>query len=128
MILIVFSIISLRNSVTCFRDTSSSPQQLAYEYLVANPTVPVFFPMAPVVNYLANKNIYDSGEALTYATMMSLDSLPQNAGLDFMQNTNLIAFGNPPYSKSYFDRKLNLTKIVSPSGLEDWNVYEANRK
>ena len=126
--LIIFSIISLRNSVTCLRDTSNSPQQLAYEYSVSNPQIPVFFPMAPHINYLTNKEIYDSGEALTYTTMMSQDSLPQNAGLDFMQHTNLIAFGNPPYSRSYFDRKLNLTKIVSPKGLENWNIYEATLK
>jgi hypothetical protein len=126
--LVIFSIISLRSSITCLRDTSNSPQQLAYEYSVSNPQTPVFFPMAPHINYLANKEIYDSGEALTYSTMMSQDSLPQNAGLDFMQNTNLIAFGNPPYSRSYFDRKLNLTKIMSPDGLENWNIYEATLK
>jgi hypothetical protein len=104
------------------------PQQLAYEYSVSNPQIPIYFPMAPHINYLTNKEIYDSGEALTYTTMMSQDSLPQNAGLDFMQHTNLIAFGNPPYSRSYFDRKLNLTKIISPEGLEEWNIYEASRK
>ena len=126
--LLILSIISLRNSVTCLRDTSHSPQQLAYEYSVSNPQISVFFPMAPHINYLTNKKIYDSGEALTYATMMSQDSLPQNAGLDFMKHTNLIAFGNPPYSRSYFERKLNLTKIASPEGLEHWNLYEASRK
>lgn len=126
--LIIFSIMSLRSSFTCLRDTSNSPQQLAYKYSVSNPHIPVFFPMAPHINYLTNKEIYDSGEALTYSTMMSQDSLPQNAGLDFMQHTNLIAFGNPPYSRSYFDRKLNLTKIVSPEGLEEWNIYKAERK
>ena len=84
--------------------------------------------MSPQINYLTNNKIYDSGEALTYATMMKQDSLPENAGLDFMQHTDLIAFGNPPYSRSYFYRKLNLTKIVSPEGLEDWNIYKAERK
>lgn len=128
LFLIIFSIITLRNSITCFRDTSDSPQQLAYEYSVSNPQIPIYFPMAPHINYLTNNEIYDAGEALTYTTMMSQDSLPQNAGLDFMQHTNLIAFGNPPYSRSYFDRKLNLTKIISPEGLEEWNIYEASRK
>lgn len=126
--LIIFSTISLRNSVTCLRNTSNSPQQLAFKYSVSNPQTPIFFPMSPHINYLTNKEIYDSGEALTYSTMMSQDSLPENAGLDFMNHTNLIAFGNPPYSRSYFYRKLNLTKIVSPEGLEDWNIYKAERK
>ena len=126
--LIIFSTISLRNSVTCLRNTSNSPQQLAYEFSLLNPDIPIFFPMSPQINYLTNNKIYDSGEALTYATMMKQDSLPENAGLDFMQHTDLIAFGNPPYSRSYFYRKLNLTKIVSPEGLEDWNIYKAERK
>ena len=126
--LILFSTISLRHSVTCLRNTSNSPQQLAYEFSLLNPDIPIFFPMSPQINYLTNNKIYDSGEALTYATMMKQDSLPENAGLDFMQHTDLIAFGNPPYSRSYFYRKLNLTKIVSPGGLEDWNIYKAERK
>lgn len=119
---------SLRIASSLLKDTSNSPNQLAYEYLLKNPKKPVFFALAPLPNFFLTGKISSAGEALTYTTMMSQDSLPKNAGLEFMQNTNLIAFGNPPYSRSYFDRKLNLTKIVSPVGLEDWNVYEAKRK
>jgi hypothetical protein len=128
LIAIIPAIAGIRVAKAILKNPSDSPLQLAYEHLLKNPIQPVFFALAPLPNYLASGKIWSSGEALTYATMMSQDSLPQNAGLDFMQNTNLIAFGNPPYSRSYFDRKLNLTKIVSPEGLEDWNVYEANRK
>lgn len=125
---LIAAINSFRIASSLWKDTSKSPNQLAYEYLIKNPKKPVFFALAPLPNFFSTGKISSAGEALTYTTMMSQDSLPKNAGLDFMQDTNLIAFGNPPYSRSYFDRKLNLTKIVSPVGLEDWNVYEAKRK
>jgi hypothetical protein len=121
--MIVLCIISLRKSATCIRNTSESPQQLAFEYIVRNSENPIFFPMSPLINYLATKEILDSGEALTYSTMMAKNALPSDAGLEFLKKTKFIAFGNPPYSKSYFQEKLNLIKVDSPKGLESWNVF-----
>ena len=82
--------------------------------------------MSPLPNILTGKKIYSSGEALTYSTMMKPDSLPIDAGLEFLEETNLIAFDTPQYSFSYFKNKLNLKKIESPKGLEKWNVYRAD--
>ena len=127
IIAIIPALVEIRVAASIRKDPSQSPLQLGYEYLLENPDNPVYFAF-PLPNYLATGKIWSSGEALTYATMMKQDSLPENAGLDFMQHTDLIAFGNPPYSRSYFDRKLDLTKILNPKGLECWNIYKAKRK
>ena len=66
--------------------------------------------MGPIPNYLAHNQILDSGEALTYATMMQTNALPHNAGLDFLHYTSLIAFSNPPYSLSFFQKKIRSKK------------------
>ena len=105
-----------------------SPMQKAYNYLQDNPNDPIYFTMSPIPNYLSDNELLDAGEALTYSTMMMPQSLPDNAGLGFLNKTTKIAFGNPQYSRSFFRKKLDLKSISSPFGLEDWNIYQANLK
>ena len=122
---ILLAFFCFKKTKVIYRDTSFSPTQLAFKFLQTNPAKPVFFPMSPLPNVLTQKKIFSAGEALTYSTMMKPDALPPKAGLDFLEKTNLIAFGTPPYSFSYFNNRLNLEKIESPKGLEKWNIYRA---
>jgi hypothetical protein len=119
---------SIRIAKAIWKDTSQSPQQLAYEYLVENPEDPVYFALSPLPNYLANGKIWDSGEALTYSTMMTPDALPSQAGMEGPLEIPLVAFGSTPYSKSFFEKKFNLVPVVSPPKLKDWSLYRATPK
>ena len=119
---------SLRIASSLWKDTSKSPNQLAYEYLLENPAKPVYFALAPLPNYLATGKIWSSGEALTYTTMMSNGALPKEAGIDGPQEIPIIAFGVPPYSITFFNKKFNLEPIPSPTKLKDWSLFRANLK
>ena len=127
-VLIFFAAGGFRLAKTVLKDPSDSPLQLAYEYLLKNPEDPVYFALSPLPNYLVTGKIGDSGEALTYSTMMKDDALPIDAGMDFLTYTDFVAFGKPPYSRSYFHRKLNLEKVKSPLGLKSWSIYKASPK
>ena len=116
---------SFRTAKAILKDPSQSPQQLAYEYLLEYPNKPVFFALAPLPNYLANGRIWDSGEALTYSTMMKPNALPANAGINGPLEMSYIAFGHPPYSKSFFSKKFNLVTDDETPKLSGWSIYRA---
>ena len=116
---------SFRTAKAILKDPSQSPLQKAYEYLLENPTKPVYFALAPLPNYLATGKIWDSGEALTYSTMMTVDSLPPNAGTQGPLEMTFIAFGNPPYSKSFFSKKFDLVIDDETPTLSGWSIYRA---
>ena len=121
----MLSLISFRNSKACRKDTSQSPMQLGYEYLLENPKNPVLFAFSPLPNYLASEVFYDSGEALVYSTMINHDLLPKEAGTKGPLNIPLLAFSSPPYSKTFFERKFVLHEVPSPEKLKDWKLYKA---
>ena len=121
----ILSLISFRNSKACRKDTSLSPMQLGYEYLIEKTKEPVLFAFSPLPNYLASGVIYDSGEALVYSTMMDHDLLPERAGTKGPLNIPLLAFSYPPYSKTFFERKFVLHEVPSPQKLKDWKLYKA---
>ena len=110
------------------KDSSLSPQQLGYEYLLENPKDPVYFALAPLPNYLVTAKIWDSGEALTYSTMMNKNALPMHAGTHGPKEIKTLAFGMPPYSISFFRKKFHLEPISAPSKLNSWNLYHATPK
>ena len=116
---------SFRTAKAILKDPSQSPQQLAYEYLLEYPNKPVFFALAPLPNYLADGRIWDSGEALTYSTMMKPNALPVNAGINGPLEMNYIAFGHPPYSKSFFSNKFDLVTDDETPTLSGWSIYRA---
>jgi hypothetical protein len=116
---------SFRTAKAILKDPSQSPLQTAYEYLLKNPAKPVYFALAPLPNYLATGKIWDSGEALTYSTMMTEDSLPPNAGTQGPLEMTFIAFGNPPYSKSFFSKKFDLVIDDETPTLSGWSIYRA---
>ena len=125
---VFLSLFSLRQAKGAYRDTSFSPIQLGYEYLITNPDEPVLFALSPLPNYLATGKIHDSGEALTYSTMMNPDFLQKTVGMNDPLSIPVLAFGSPPYSKSFFDKKFNLKEIPSPEGLGDWQLFKASPK
>jgi hypothetical protein len=110
------------------KDSSLSPQQLGYEYLLENPNNPVFFALTPLPNYLATGKIWDSGESLTYSTMMVPDALPIDAGMNGPREIKTLAFGMPPYSITYFRKKFHLEPVSAPSKLNSWYLYRASPK
>ena len=115
----------IRVAKAILKDTSLSPLQIGYEYLLENPQKPIFFALAPLPNYLATNKIWDSGEALTYSTMITQDALPANAGIRGPLEMPFIAFGSPPYSKSFFSKKFDLVTYDETPALNGWSIYRA---
>ena len=128
MIAIIPALAGIRMAKAIGKDSSVSPLQLGYEYLLENPNKPVFFALAPLPNYFATGKIWSSGEALTYTTMISKDALPKDAGMDGPKEIPLIAFGTPPYSITFFEKKFNLKPVSSPANLRDWSLFRATPK
>ena len=114
---------AIRTAKAILKDPSQSPQQIAYEYLLENPDNPIFFALAPLPNYLATGKIWDSGEALSYSTMMTPNALPANAGIEGPLEMPFIAFGHPPYSRSFFSEKFDLVPDVESPKLNGWLIY-----
>ena len=128
IIAIIPALVEIRVAASIRKDPSQSPLQLGYEYLLENPDNPVYFALAPLPNYLATGKIWSSGEALTYATMMKPDSLPSRAGMEGPKEIPLVAFGRPPYSISFFQKKFHLAPAPSPDKLQSWTIYRATPK
>lgn len=116
---------ALRTAKSILKDPNDSPQQNAFEYLLENPQNPVFFALAPLSNYLATGKFYDSGEALTFSTMILQDSLPSNAGILGPTEIPFIAFGHPPYSRSFYSKKFDLVTDDETPTLSGWSIYRA---
>jgi hypothetical protein len=115
----------IRMAKAILKDSSLSPQQLGYEYLLENPDDPVYFGLAPLPNYLATGKVWDSGEALTYSTMMNPNALPMHAGIHGPLEMTFIAFSNPPYSKSFFSKKFDLVTDDETPTISGWSIYRA---
>jgi hypothetical protein len=128
LIAIIPAFAGIRVAKAMWKDPSSSPLQLGYEYILKNPDKSVYFALAPLPNYLATGKIWSSGEALTYSTMMANDSLPEDAGMDGPKEIPLIAFGSPPYSKTFFEKKFHLAPVPSPTELKGWMLFRATPK
>ena len=128
LIAIIPALAGIRVAKAIWKDPSRSPLQLGYEYLLENPNQPVYFALAPFPNYLATGKIWSSGEALTYTTMMNNGALPKDAGMDGPQEIPLVAFGSPPYSKTFFQKKFHLDPVSSPDKLKDWSIFRATPK
>ena len=128
MIAIIPALAEIRVAKAIWKDPSRSPLQLGYEYLLENPDRPVYFALAPLPNYLATGKIWSSGEALTYTSMMAPDALPSKAGMEGPTEIPLIAFGSPPYSITFFEKKFNLEPFSPPAKLKDWSLFRAIQK
>ena len=128
LIAIIPALSGIRVAKAIWKDPSQSPLQLGYEYLLENPNKPVYFALAPFPNYLATGKIWSSGEALTYATMMKNGTLPEDAGIEGPKEIPLVAFGSPPYSKSFFQKKFHLAPVSSPDKLKNWSIFRATPK
>jgi hypothetical protein len=128
MIAIIPALAEIRVAKAIWKDPSQSPLQLGYEYLLENPDQPVYFALAPLPNYLATGKIWSSGEALTYTIMMKNGALPEDAGMDGPKEIPLVAFGSPPYSKTFFQKKFHLDPVSSPDKLKSWSIFRATPK
>ena len=128
LIAVIPAIAGVRVAKALWKDPSDSPLQLGYEYILETPSQPVYFALAPLPNYLATGKIWSSGEALTYTTMISKNALPKDAGMGGPKEIPLIAFGSPPYAKTFFEKKFHLDQVSSPAKLKDWTLFRATPK
>ena len=128
LIAIIPALDGIRVAKAIWKSPSQSPLQLGYEYLLENPNKPVYFALAPLPNYLATGKVWSSGEALTYTTMMKNGALPKDAGMDGPKEIPLVAFGSPPYSITFFEKKFHLDQVPSPAKMKDWSIFRATPK
>jgi hypothetical protein len=48
--------------------------------------------------------------------------------MDGPKEIPLVAFGSPPYSITFFDKKFHLDPVSSPAKLRDWSLFRATPK
>jgi hypothetical protein len=60
--------------------------------------------------------------------MMKNGALPEDAGMDGPKEIPLVAFGSPPYSKTFFQKKFHLDPVSSPDKLKSWSIFRATPK
>jgi len=73
-------------------------------------------------------HIHLNGLAQRLSQYTKKELLPKDAGMDGPKEIPLVAFGSPPNSKTFFQKKLHSDPLPSPDKLKSWSIFRSTPK